>query len=233
MPTKPSAVLLYTSKDRCCTYWSNQSNRLSKSLSFVFSHNKPWQRIVVVCLFRPNPKEMSLNLLQFNLRVSFSFSTLKKILENSHSHSQLSKNSLRTLILILNSQKNPWEISFSISTLSKLTLAEVCLLCVTIKLLKFCNSSKILTKFQIDATRLFACYRSMMDTWYISLSQNKALQAFPSMWLLSWTSQGPWPKVMGKKLEKSPSFRMLWLESLNNWKKETISGLATNSNLFC
>ena len=28
-------------------------------------------------------------------------------LENSHSHSQLSKNSLRTLILILNSQKNP------------------------------------------------------------------------------------------------------------------------------
>ena len=70
---------------------------------------------------------MSWNLLQFNLRVSFSFSTLKKILENSHSHSQLSKNSLRTLILILNSQKNPWEISFSISTLSKLTLAEVCL----------------------------------------------------------------------------------------------------------
>ena len=46
-----------------------------------------------------------------------------KILENSHS--QLSKNSLRTLILILNSLENPWDISFSISTLSTLTLAEV------------------------------------------------------------------------------------------------------------
>ena len=60
------------------------------------------------------------------LRISFSFSTLKK--------------SLRTLILIPNSQKIPWghlflilnsqenalEISFSILTLSTLTLTEVC-----------------------------------------------------------------------------------------------------------
>ena len=127
--TKPSALLPYISKDCRCIYWSNQSSRLSKGLSFFF-HNQPWQRIIVVCLVVSQfknfkLKEISLTLLQFNLRVSFSFSTLKKILENSHSHSQLSKNSLRTLILILNSQKNPWEISFSISTLSTLTLAEV------------------------------------------------------------------------------------------------------------
>ena len=38
----------------------------------------------------------------------------------SHSHSQLSKKSLRTLILILNSQKIPWELSFSFSTLKKI-----------------------------------------------------------------------------------------------------------------
>ena len=32
----------------------------------------------------------------------------------------------RTITLILDSQKFPWKVSFSISTLSKLTLAEVC-----------------------------------------------------------------------------------------------------------
>ena len=46
--------------------------------------------------------------------------------QNSHCHSRLSIFPPRTLILILDSQKFPWEVSFSISTLSKRTLAEVC-----------------------------------------------------------------------------------------------------------
>ena len=46
--------------------------------------------------------------------------------EYSHSHSQLSKICLRNLILNLDSQEFSPEFSFSISTLSQVTLAEVC-----------------------------------------------------------------------------------------------------------
>ena len=45
--------------------------------------------------------------------------------EYSHSHSQLSKICLRNLILNLDSQEFSPEFSFSISTLSQVTLAEV------------------------------------------------------------------------------------------------------------
>lgn len=77
-----------------------------------------WRVIKDALLVSIRPSFLRIRRLILSFDLIFSF-------QNSHSHSTLNF-SLWTLILILDSQIFPWEVSFSISTLSKLTLAEVC-----------------------------------------------------------------------------------------------------------